>query len=208
MKSCIQTAKIFGISLLLCGSMLVQPLVVATALAKVSPRAASPVHEEIIDGKKFLVIRSMVKARPDQVWQVLADYPNSTRVFPLLKKCQILKDHGSTKIMRHVVAPSGLALTYDYVIAVKETAPSCIEWHRIRGAFKELEGSWKLEPRDSGRSTLVTYASYINGGFFLPQSMIRRQIQIDMPITIAALKLHTESMTQIASRRVDNHKEQ
>jgi len=155
--------------------------------------------DETIDGKIFCVSRIIVKAKLEKVWQVLTDYKHAVQVFPLLKKCELLENHGSTKISRHEIAPSGLPETYEYILEVHETAPTSMQWHRLSGDFKDVDGSWKLEPVNSGNDTLVTYASHVTGGFFMPQILIRHQAHIDMPSTLIALKTHTEHSIQIAA---------
>ena len=159
--------------------------------------------EETINGKCFCVSRILIKARPDQVWKILTDYKHAVQVFPLLKKCEVLEDRGTTKISRHEIAPSGIPDTFEYILEVHETAPKSMEWHRISGDFKEVDGSWKLEPVNLGHHTLVTYASHVNGGFFMPQILIKHQSHIDMPNTLLALKKHTEQTIEIASRRTE-----
>jgi len=157
------------------------------------------VTDETIDGKPYCVSRLIVKARPDRVWQVLTDYRHAINVFPLLKKCEVTQDHGATKIVRHEIAPSGIPDTYEYLLEIRETAPKLVEWHRLSGDFKNVDGFWKLEPVNVGAYTQVTYASHVTGGFFEPQILIRRQSHIDMPGTILALKKRSESAVQIAS---------
>lgn len=160
--------------------------------------------EETINGKCFCVSRILIKASPAQVWRILTDYKHAVQVFPLLKKCEVLEDRGTTKISRHEIAPSGIPDTFEYILEVHENAPKTMEWHRLSGDFKEVDGSWKLEPVNLGHHTLVTYASHVNGGFFMPQMIIKHQAHIDMPSTLIALKKHTEQSIEIASRRTDS----
>ena len=158
--------------------------------------------EEIMHGKTYTVARVSVKASPDKVWQILTDYDNAPRVFPQLKHSKLLQDHGAQKTVKHVLAPSGLPGTYEYVVEVKEASPHSLEWHRVSGAFKQVDGYWKLEPLDGGRTTLVTYASFVDGGFLMPQPLVRRQCRIDMPAVMTTLKAQAESSSgmQIAGR--------
>jgi ribosome-associated toxin RatA of RatAB toxin-antitoxin module len=158
------------------------------------------ITDETINGKTYCVTRTLVKAKPDQVWQILTDYRHAVNIFPLLKKCEVLENHGSTKIAKHEIAPSGIPDTFEYILEVHETAPKLMEWRRISGDFKEVEGSWKLEPANNGKYTEVTYSSHVTGGFLMPQMIIKHQAHIDMPDTLLALKKHAESTTQIASR--------
>ena len=180
-----------------------------SAQAKCSPailsaESESPtVTEETINGKCYVVTKVLVKAKPEQVWQVLTDYRHASQVFPLLKKCEVIKDQGTTKITKHEIAPSGIPDTFEYILEVHECSPKSMEWKRISGDFKEVDGSWKLEPANLGKYTLVTYASHVTGGFLMPQMIIKPQSHIDMPTTLLALKKHTENSIQIASRKTD-----
>jgi hypothetical protein len=52
---------------------------------------------------------------------------------------------------------------------------------------------------------MVTYGSYVDGGIFMPQVLIRHQFHIDMPNALLALKNQAElnEINRIASRHVD-----
>lgn len=174
-----------------------------SAIAKAAAKKTDGITEsgdEVRDGKLFFVSKLLVKAKAERVWQVLTDYTHASHIFPVLQQCEILEDHGPTKIAKHVIAPSGLPCTYEYVLRIHETAPLAMEWHRISGDFKEVDGYWKLEPVEAGRSTMVTYASHVTGGVLEPQFLIRRQFHIDAPMSLLALKNKAELSTQIASR--------
>lgn len=174
-----------------------------SALAQVKLASLSepePVYEAIISGEKYSVTKMVMQAPVDQVWQVLTDYANVPKVFPQLKKCEVIKDDGPVKIVKEVVAPSGLLGTYAYVLKLTEKAPHFLQWCRVSGSFKEVRGFWKLEPLDGGRTTMVTYASYVDAGFFIPQPFIRRQARIDMPHVMNQLKCKVENKIHIAGR--------
>ena len=90
------------------------------------------ISDETINGKTYYVTRALVKAKPDMVWQILTDYHHAVQVFPLLKKCELIEDHGSTKVTKHEIAPSGIPDTFEYTLEVKEIAPKLMEWRRIK----------------------------------------------------------------------------
>ncbi len=191
-----------AVSQLISIAVLVSPIAVPYhAVAKESMENASPsdVTEEVINGKAFSVSKIVVHARPEQVFRVLTDYANAPKVFSQLKKCQVVEDHGATKILHHKVAPSGLLGTYEYQLEVKEVAGRSLEWHRISGDFKAVDGFWKLEPIDGG-FTQVTYSTYVNGGMFIPQILIKHQFKIDMPVVLSHLKTECEGNVKIAHR--------
>ncbi len=161
------------------------------------------VAEEQMHGKTYVVARVLVKAPPEKVFQILSDYEHADKVFPQVKQCKVVTDKGASKLVKHEIAPQGIPATYEYLLEIKESAPHALEWHRISGDFKEVNGYWKLEPADGGRWTNVTYASFVDGGLFIPQILIRRQSKIDMAGVMATLKTAAESgssSVQIAGR--------
>lgn len=166
----------------------------------VMQNSTSPVKvtRAVINGKEYSIARQVVHGSPQQIWGVIADYNNLHRVFKQMKSAKVLKSQGKVKFVKHTVAPSGPVGTYSYVVKVKEEAPKKMEWTRVSGAFKEVQGFWKLEPLDGGRTTRVTYASHVDGGFLLPKALINRQCRIDMPVVVGNLKDKVESTMQIA----------
>ena len=198
-----KNSKLLAVSFALT-SCLISSSLSLPALAVEGRSAAPPVVEETIQNKPFQVSKIAVNARPDQVWAILTDYHSAPLVFPTVKKCQLLADKGSTKVVHHEVRPSGVMKNFAYQLELKEHGHHKLEWRRVSGDFKEVEGFWKLEPTDGGRRTLVTYASYVNGGFWMPQALIKRQFRIDMPAVMTALKSHAEKTVHLASRKTEN----
>jgi ribosome-associated toxin RatA of RatAB toxin-antitoxin module len=191
-------------------------LMLACSLWSFAPRvpalAAAAEHEksvalaeEQIDHKPYIVARMLVKAKPDQVWQILTDFQAAPNVFPTLKKCHVLADKGASKLVHYQVKPTGVLTSFQYDLEVREHGRTKMEWHRIGGDFKDVIGYWKLEPADCGHSTVVTYASHVNGGLFMPQTLIKRQSKIDVPPMMVALKTHAESLHIASSRQHAHH---
>lgn len=165
-----------------------------------SQQAHSSHHAEVIEEKignrVYQTSKITVHSKPEHVWRVLTDYDNAQFIFPCVKKCKLVKDKGTHKIVEHSVKPSGFPGSFSYVLEIKETPHRMQEWHRLSGDFHDVEGFWRLDPIEDGNSTVVTYASYVNGGFFMPQALIKRQTRMDVPAVMAALKNHSETSHQ------------
>ena len=154
------------------------------------------VVEEKIGDRVYQTSKITVHSKPEHVWRILTDYDNAQFIFPCVKKCKLVKDKGTHKIVEHSVKPSGFPGSFTYVLEVKETPHRLQEWRRVSGDFHDVDGFWRLDPSDDGNSTVVTYASYVNGGFFMPQALIKRQTRMDVPAVMAALKSHAETSHQ------------
>ncbi|HEY9714948.1 MAG TPA: SRPBCC family protein, partial [Chroococcales cyanobacterium] len=123
LKSQNKAARRFFVSHLVCLAIAAQPFMVSSVAAKSDKAAAHSVTEETVGGKPYSVTRLVIKATPEQVWSVLADYSNAPSVFPQLKHCQVIEDKGTTKIVKHIIEPTGLPGRYKYVLELKEQAP-------------------------------------------------------------------------------------
>lgn len=151
--------------------------------------------EEEIDGKTYHIGRTIVNASPEHVFAVITDYEHSTKLFENLKKAKVVAtnpDKGTTDVSFSL---KGLAnvWNFDYVLRMKETYPSLIEFERVSGAFKANQGYWKIEPLEGHKKqTLVTYAKFIDGGM-LPQALVKKQVKDAMPTVMANVKASAEA---------------
>jgi len=169
----------------------------AGAMSKENIVQGLQTDEELIGEHKFQVSRVVINAPVTQVQAVLTDYAHTTRMFPNVKKCQVVEDAGARKMIAFTASAPANLWTFDYVLEVKES-PGYIEWHRVSGAFKKNEGFWKLEPIDEGRCTLVTYAKYVDGGLFMPQPLVTRELRASMPEIMTNLKSSVEVRAKVA----------
>jgi uncharacterized membrane protein len=152
--------------------------------------------------KTFEVAQIMINASADRIYKILTDYQNAGMLFPGLKSCQILENRGSTKCVAYKVSPSNSLGTYQYQLEITETRNRLIEWHRVKGDLRAIDGSWKLEPASHKDRTVVTYSSSIQVGFFMPQALVNRQIRSGMADILYALKAKAEGTDVIADNPV------
>ncbi len=144
------------------------------------------------DEKTFVVSQTIVHAPPQVVFAVLSDYPKAAENFSYLKKCQVISSGEKSKqIAFDAIALSG-AVTLSYVLDVKETPPYLIEFARRSGAFKHNEGYWKLEARDSGKDTLVTFAKHIDAGMLVPKWFVVKELTKTAPKIMGDLRKKAE----------------
>lgn len=152
--------------------------------------------------KTFEVAQIVIHANADRIFKILTDYQNAGSLFPGLKSCRVVQDLGATKYVAYKVEPNSSLGTYQYQLEITETRNRSIEWHRIKGDLRAIDGSWKLEPDASGANTIVTYSSSVQVGFFMPQSLVNRQIRNSMPGVLYALKSKAEGPAVIADNQL------
>lgn len=159
------------------------------------------VSEKRMGNRTFAVGSVMVNARAEKIWQILTDYKNAPDIFSNLQKCEVVEDKGQNKLVRQCVHPKGTPMKFDYIVEIKETAPTLMEWHRLSGALKEVQGSWQLEPENQDGQTKVTYSIYIDGGMLLPAWLLRGQSKNYLPDLLKSLKQASEHGNATAQKK-------
>lgn len=166
----------------------------SSTLAQDAPIKLAPFSntEEKISGDLYEISKIEVAAPAEKVQQVLENYSDAPRIFENVKKCKVVADKGEVKDVAYTVSTMGNIWTFDYVLELKESK-NYIEWHRVKGAFKRNQGYWRLEPQNNGRTTMITYAKFIDGGPLMPQGLVRKEIKATMSTVMANLKKAVES---------------
>lgn len=161
------------------------------------------ISEQRLGNKTFAVGSVLVNAKAEKIWQILTDYGNAPEIFTNLQKCEVLEDKGANKLVRQLIHPRGTPINLDYIVEIKETAPTLMEWHRKSGALKDVTGSWRLEQTDDGEATKVIYSIYIDGGLLLPPWLLRGQSKNLLPELLQSIKQaseHKDATAQNASQ--------
>lgn len=150
------------------------------------------VHIEKRDERTFVVGSILINAPREKVWETLVDYDKSPELFKNLTLCKVVGKEGEVKLLRQLVKPGG-PIKFDYIVRLTETKPSLIKWSRKSGSFREVIGSWELEPMAKSTSTSVIYSIHLDGGFALPPWLLASQIKGYLPKMLNALKDKVES---------------
>ncbi len=149
----------------------------------------------------YVVGSVLIEAPPDKVWDILVDYDKSPEIFTNLSLCQVVGTEGEVKLVRQLVKPGG-PIKFDYVVNLVETKPKLIKWKRRSGSFKEVMGTWELEPVErvspasKSFSTAVTYSIHLDGGLVMPPWLLASQVKGYLPTVLNALKSRVESSKQ------------
>jgi hypothetical protein len=125
----------------------------------------------------------LIEAPPPEVWKVITDYDNYKTTMPYTAESKILsKDGKDTTFYSVIDAP--LVSKRDYVIKLTDES----DWKEGKGYFKLIwtntdqgpgpkdglvrvklnDGFWKLEPRENGAKTFVTYYNFTDPGGSIP----------------------------------------
>ena len=136
-----------------------------------------------------------IKAPPEAIWKVLADCEHAPEFVPGLKRCRVLEHSadGSHAVIEHEVKYSWLMPTIRSVLRADYQQPVRVDFRRVDGDMKDEEGSWRLERQADGQSTIVEYRLYVDPGFWIPQTLVRHSLRVELPAALQALRVRVES---------------
>lgn len=102
---------------------------------------------------------SMVHASPDEVWQVLVDYPRHSGLYPRVTSAEVLESDPEHALVRYVVGVGPFAFGF-HVDNYPDAAHRRLQWQLASGRsnqlFRQSWGYWEIEPHRDG--ALLTYA--------------------------------------------------
>jgi carbon monoxide dehydrogenase subunit G len=182
--------------------------VVAAAFAVTAAPGESPPSVEVVADTKGASgdIRAQVDiaATPATVWRVLIDCSQVPHLMVGAKSCKVLQhDPAGHWDVREQISSGGLLPAIRTVMRSDYEAPRSVHFHRVDGDLKVLEGSWRLEPLDSGLHTRVSYDSRVAAPFGIPAFLARSVLRGDMPKTMTNLRNACEAAqarTAVAAR--------
>jgi ribosome-associated toxin RatA of RatAB toxin-antitoxin module len=102
---------------------------------------------------------SMVHASPDEVWQVLVDYPRHSGLYPRLTSAEVLESDPAHALVRYVVGVGPFTFGF-HVNNYPDAGHRRLAWQLASGRsnqlFRQSWGYWQIEAHGDG--AVLTYA--------------------------------------------------
>ncbi len=189
-------------------------LVIAAAPADVRPWVEAAKQEGITvyarerEGSSIREVKAIgvIDATPDQVWKAVRDYPAYPKTMPYVEVSEVVSIEQEGKLTYlYSVVNAPLVERRDYTIKLTDVS----DWKEGKGYLmvrweaasdkgppekkglvrvKLNDGHWKLEPRDGGTKTFVTYYLLTEPGGSIPNWIINRANTTAVPSVFAAVR--------------------
>jgi ribosome-associated toxin RatA of RatAB toxin-antitoxin module len=131
-----------------------------------------------------------------QIWNIMVDCDRAPEFVPGLRGCKVLEQNEDSDIIEHRVKFSWFLPTVTYIFRAHYRDFSRIDFTRVGGDLRELEGNWILEQPDDGQGTIVVYSVYVDAGFLVPQWLIRRILRGNLPDLLLALRNRVSELSR------------
>lgn len=102
---------------------------------------------------------AVVRASPEQVWGVLADYRGHARFYPRVVAAELVESNERRALVRYQVGIGPFSFGF-HMDKYPDPVRRRIEWHladgHAHGLFRENSGYWQID--EAQRASLVTYS--------------------------------------------------
>ncbi len=117
----------------------------------------------------------------EKAWPIVINPVKLARNENKVKKVQVLSKSGNKQNVDFVVSMTPLLPNFHYVLLQELSPPNLLQFHRISGSFKDIVGSWRLTPAESGKKSILTYTLQLDPGPLVPRSLLLGAIKSDLP---------------------------
>lgn len=161
--------------------------------------AEMPVNKLVItnekreDGKKIVSTAFVLKADPEQVYNVLRDVEKFTEFMPGAADVEILEKGKDFQVVKF--SGSRGLLSGDITMKRKiDDDNRRIEWNLVDGPPREVCGYWHVErDREKESLTVVHYSNYVDAGALIPGILVRKYLHDDIKRMVPNIIKRVES---------------
>lgn len=168
-------------------------VVLALVLAAPAAGGAEPIQTRVVRNGTALEVTSTgaVAAPMLTCYATLADLDHLAEFVPGLKSCRIVSPPGAPLEVHQVgearAGPFGV--TIDVVLAMRLDAPHRVEFRRLAGNLRQMEGSWTVSGDAAG--CRIEYRATMEPDFWVPPllgpMLMRREVSAQMAGVLAEI---------------------
>jgi ribosome-associated toxin RatA of RatAB toxin-antitoxin module len=125
-------------------------------------------------------------------WKVISDPVKLTSTEPKVKKAQVVSRTARSQNVAFSVSMARLLPSFNYVVEQDLNPPNALTFHRLSGSFKDIQGSWLLNPAPNGKGSILTYNLKLDPGPLVPKGLLMNAVKSDLPNLMKNAKLAIE----------------
>ena len=127
------------------------------------------------------------------VWEVMVDVEHAPAFVPGLRRARVLEREAAHELIEHTVKYAVFLPEFTYRYRADYQRPARIDFQRVSGDLRALQGTWTLRPSADGGGTVVVYSVALDPGFFVPQWLVRQSLRKNLPAVLLALRERVQS---------------
>ena len=143
-----------------------------------------------------VVAAILIDSPVEPIWEIMVDHERAPEFVPGLRDCRILERDEEGELLEHRVKLSWFLPEMTYVFRAWYRVHERIDFKRVGGDLKALEGSWFFEETSNGTETILRYSVYVDPGFLVPQWLVRPLLKGELSNLLRAVRRRVSELSQ------------
>jgi uncharacterized membrane protein len=143
-------------------------------------------------GTKYALAAIIIESPVKPVWNVVCDKEAAVAYMKNLKSAKVLEqgreDGLKFQVVEQEVKPSLFPVTYTYSLKHVMQPYSKINFRRVSGEMKEVEGSWRFLPLEGGTKMMLVYELQVTPGKLIPGFVMRSSLRKGLPEALTSVR--------------------
>jgi len=129
-----------------------------------------------------------IDAPAASVWAVMRDQERIPNYVKSVREIRVLEKGENWKIIEQKLKLHPLLPRFNFVFKEEYGPGYSIQFERVRGSFKDVKGWWRVDQNVPENSVTLVYSTYVDVGWFIPKSWIKKGINKDVPELLVAFR--------------------
>lgn len=133
----------------------------------------------------------LIKARPEEVWNLLVDYKRFRDIFPSVEELRVLEENRQGARVHFRIRAAWM--DFQYTLERNYEQPGRrLTYRRVEGDLKSVSGEWVILKGPDDERQLVVCISFVDVGFLVPTALVRNRAADDLRDTARRMRQQLE----------------
>lgn len=174
---------------LLQGQVLAQPFLSFSTVDQDRLRAGEVlVWNDKVEKKRYVHAAVLLDHPVEQVWALLDNKEATPTFIASVKSAQVVSRENNVCVISQETEAPGTGRTFRYLIQHTLTYPQRVDFVRLSGDLRQIEGCWFFDPIEEGKKTLLVYDLHLDAGMLVPQGFIVGSQMKSLPVIMTSIR--------------------
>ena len=159
-------------------------------------------YQDAVSHKQFTCVAALMETPLAEVWTFIGNKELAPTYLNGVDISKVIGREGDDLLVFQQTRATGISKSFKYTTKHHPTPFTRIEFQKVSGDLRDVEGAWHFDPVDEGRKTLLVYQLHLDPGFFYPQAFVVNSQKQRLPQVMVEIRkrLSEQKEKQTASR--------
>jgi hypothetical protein len=137
--------------------------------------------EDSVTHRQFTCVAAVMDSPLPDVWAFIGNKELAPSYLNGVDISKVVGREGDDLLVYQQTRPTGIAKSFKYVTKHHPIPYKRIQFERVSGDLRNIEGAWHFDAVEEGRKTLLVYQLHIDPGFLYPQAFVMNNQKQRLP---------------------------